>query len=186
MRRYAKVNADQGEELIRDTVQYLNNHEYQENHPWLLKFGSEHVISEAQKLAMQGKHDLSLEMFDTLYKKKEQLAINGGESPPRSASPQRGASPHGKSSGPTLPASQEMKLIGTGKFASMLGKAQGFIKKCKLVEASTVLQECVEFPKELLGEDSVLVVETQRLQAEVSFHQADYEKAIGTLYFVLF
>jgi len=164
------VNADQGEELIRDTVQYLNTHEYQENHPWLVKFGNEHIITEAQKLATQGKHDLSLEMFDTLYKKKEALALGGGESPPRAKSPLGGRG---------VPASQEMKLIGTGKFSSMIGKAQGFIKKCKLAEAKAVLQECADFPQELLGDDSALVVETQRLQAEVCFHLADYDKAIG-------
>lgn len=163
-------------------MQYLNNHEYQENHPWLLKFGSEHVISEAQKLALQGKHDLSLEMFDTLYKKKEQLALNGGESPPRSASPQRGASPHGNNNKTHALPSQEMRLIGTGKYSSMLGKAQGFIKKCKFTEATAVLLECVDFPRELLGEESVLEVETQRLQAELCFQQADYEKAIGKLF----
>jgi hypothetical protein len=70
-------------------------------------------------------------------------------------------------------------LIGTGKFAAMLGKAQGYIRKCRLRDAEGMLAECAEFPTELLGEDSVLVVETQRLQAEICFLRADYDRAIG-------
>lgn len=178
MRRYSKVNADQGEELIRDTVQYLNTHDYQGNHPWLVKFGNEHIISEAQKLASQGKHDLSLEMYDALYKKKEsQLSGSVPGSPNRS--PAKGGA------GAALQTSQELMLIGTGKFGAMIGKAQGFVKKYKHAEALAVLQECAVFPTELLGADSALVVEMHRLRAEVHFQTADYEKAIGK-YFVKF
>lgn len=155
-------------------MQYLNTHEYQGNHPWLVKFGNEHIISEAQKLASQGKHDLSLEMYDSLYKKKEsQLSGSVPGSPNRS--PAKGSAGVGQ-----VQTSQELVLIGTGKFAAMIGKAQGFVKKCKHGEALTVLQECAAFPTELLGADSALVVEMHRLQAEICFHTADYEKAIGT------
>jgi hypothetical protein len=191
LRRYSKVNAEQGEELIRDTVQYLNTHDYGDNHPWLVKFGNENIMSEAQKLASQGKHDLSLEMFDTLYKKKEALnqvpAAGAGKSfatpvsSPAKGSPTKTA---GTGAGATR-ASQDMVLIGTGKFAAMIGKAQAFIRKCKHAEAEAVLAECAQFPTELLGEDSVLVVETQRLQAEICFQRAEYDKSIGKFIYVM-
>lgn len=186
LRRYSKVNADLGEELIRDTVQYLNTHEYSGDHPWLVKFGNENIISEAQKLASQGKHDLSLEMYDALYKKKEaqSAASAGAGAGGRSLTSPQGSpgkgSPLGKSGalGATQ-ASQDMVLIGTGKFGAMVGKAQSCVRRCRHTEAEAILAECAAFPTELLGADSVLVVETQRLHAEIAFQRAEYDRAIG-------
>ena len=194
LRRYSKVNAELGEELIRDTVSYLNTHDYQENHPWLVKFGNEKIINEAQKLASQGKHELSLEMYDSLYKQKEQLNLiptgSGGVSKNTSPVPsptKGGASPNKNNNNNnnsnrisnTSQAAQDLVLIGTGKFSSMIGKAQAFVKKCRFHEAQGVLKECAAFPKELLGSETVMVVEMQRLQAEICYLTAHFEQATG-------
>jgi hypothetical protein len=182
LRRYSKVNAELGEELIRDTVQYLSAHEYSGDHPWLVKFGNENIISEAQKLASQGKHEQSLEMFDTLFKKKEAQATGGAGGNTLTSplsSPGKG-SPLGKSGALSgAAASQDLMLIGAGKFAAMVGKARTCVRRCRHAEAEAILAECAEFPTELLGADSALVVETQRLQAEIAYHRADYDRAIG-------
>jgi hypothetical protein len=181
LRRYSKVNAEQGEELIKDTVQYLNTHEYHGNHPWLVKFGNENIITEAQRLAAQGKHDLSLEMYESLYKQKE--ALNQIPSSP-TGSPNKLA-PLGSSGIPSQ-ASQDLVMIGTGKYSSLLGKAAGLVKKAKYAEAEAVLGQCAELPTELLGGDSESAAELQlhknKLHADILFQKGHFEQAIGVFH----
>lgn len=177
LRRYARVSEEQGEQLIQETVQYLHQHDYHDAHPWLVKFDNENLIGTAQKLSLQGKHDQSLEMFDTLLKKKQQLMMAGTEtSPPKPLS--KAVVPVGDSSSAEV--AQELLLIGKGKFTSMLGKARSLIMKARHVEARDLLIECSRFPVDLLGdaEDRIsLTAEMKTLMTSNALQSADYDKA---------
>ena len=47
-RRFSRVNMDEGEVLLRDAVHYMQERDYNPKHPWLLKFGNEHILAQAQ------------------------------------------------------------------------------------------------------------------------------------------
>jgi len=177
LRRYARVSEEQGEQLIQETVQYLHQHDYHDAHPWLVKFDNENLIGTAQKLSLQGKHDQSLEMFDSLLKKKQQLMMAGTEaSPPKALS--GAVVPVGDSSSAEV--AQELLLIGKGKFTSMLGKARSLIMKARHVEARDLLIECSRFPVDLLGdaEDRIsLTAEMKTLMTSNALQSADFDKA---------
>ena len=187
------MNAEQGEELIKDTVEYLTSHDYTDSHPWLVKFHNENMLTEAQKLSIQGKYDQSLAMYNTVYKNKTVLPEDSNLSPSKKKLPEDSSlSPYTTPSRKLLQttttttatttanqASQDMRLIGIGKYTAMIGRTEAFIQQCRFAEAERLLQECAEFPMQLLGEDSALVVDTQRLQAEICYRKADYDKAIG-------
>ena len=128
-----------GENLIEDTVKYLHSHNYHENHPWLVKFGSENLITAAQRLADQGHHEQSLEMYEKLLNDKQISPIK--YSSPLTSSITAVALV--RSSDNQVP--QELQLIGKGKFTSMLGKIKSLINKGKFIESKEILKECSEF-----------------------------------------
>jgi len=154
-------------------VQYLHEHDYHEAHPWLVKFDNENLIGTAQRLSLQGKHDQSLEMFDSLLKKKQQLAT----SPPKAGA----VVPVGDSSSAEV--AQELLLIGKGKFISMLGKARSLVMKAKYVEARDLLLECTKFPVDLLGDAEdrlILTAEMKTLMTRNALQSADFDKAAAS------
>lgn len=49
MIQQANYGLENGESYIKSTIQYLNENNYKENHPWLMKFTTEYLLLEAQK-----------------------------------------------------------------------------------------------------------------------------------------
>ena len=140
LRRYAKINMEHGEHLIKDTVDYLNARDYNEQHPWVVKFGIENVINEAQKLAEQGKFEQSLDLYDSLLKKKEMLNAIRPSSPSKSEAvePFSPASPATRAR--LDQAAQDLILICRGKFNSMLGKGRLLLQRGRYLEVDKVCQ----------------------------------------------
>lgn len=176
------MSEEQGEQLIQETVQYLHQHDYHDAHPWLVKFDNENLIGTAQRLSLQGKHDQSLELFDSLLKKKKQMMMTIAEaSPPKAMAGAAVVSvPVGDSSSAEV--AQELLLIGKGKFTSMLGKARSLIMKARYIEARDLLIECSKFPIDLLGnaadDDRVnLTAEMKTLMTSNALQSADFDKA---------
>lgn len=162
-----------GENLIGDTVKYLHSHKYHENHPWLAKFGGENLIAAAQRLAEQGHHQQSLEMYEKLLNDKQTSPIKYGSPFPTTTS---NAIVTVSSFDNQVP--QDLQLIGKGKFTSMLGKVRSLIHKGKYIESKEILQECSEFAFELLGsteEQSALYAEMKYLTTENAFRSSDYD-----------
>lgn len=183
------MSEEQGEQLIQETVQYLHQHDYHDAHPWLVKFDNENLIGTAQRLSLQGKHDQSFELFDSLLKKKKQvmmmtMTIAAEASPPKAMAGAAMVSvPVGDSSSAEV--AQELLLIGKGKFTSMLGKARSLIMKARYIEARDLLIECSKFPIDLLGnaaddddDDRVsLTAEMKTLMTSNALQSADFDKA---------
>lgn len=185
------MSEEQGEQLIQETVQYLHQHDYHEAHPWLVKFDNENLIGTAQRLSLQGKHDQSLEMFDALLKKKQQMTTmeaGAGASPSKTNTK---AVAGAVATGAIVPmmvgdsssaeVAQELLLIGKGKFSSMLGKARSLIMKARHIEARDLLLECSKFPVDLLGHDVedrvALTAEMKTLMTSNALLSADFDKA---------
>ena len=83
LRRQAKTSLERGEQLVNEAFQALQQKDYDAQHPWLVKFSMENVMAQASKLKDQGKHDESIELYDSLIAKKHvmaQLKALGGNS----------------------------------------------------------------------------------------------------------
>jgi len=83
LRRQAKTSLERGEQLVNEAFHALQQKEYDPQHPWLVKFSMENVMAQASKLKDQGKHDESIELYDSLIAKKHvmaQLKALGGNS----------------------------------------------------------------------------------------------------------
>eukprot|EP00605_Chrysophyceae_sp_TOSAG23-4_P001580 GSChrysophyteH1.ASY1.ANO1.1735.1 assembled CDS len=52
----------------------LQAKKYDDTHPWVIKFGMEDVLAQATKLNDLGKHDESIELYDSLINKKHVMA----------------------------------------------------------------------------------------------------------------
>ena len=74
LRRQAKISLEKGETLVNEAYQALQQKQYDPQHPWLVKFSMENVMAQASKLRDQGKHDESIELYDSLIAKKHVMA----------------------------------------------------------------------------------------------------------------
>lgn len=76
LRRQSKVGLQKGESLIRETVAYMQEQNYENTHPWMLKYGTEYMLQQAVHLTETAKHDESFEMFENVVdvKKADQMA----------------------------------------------------------------------------------------------------------------
>lgn len=74
-RRQSKEGSELAEKLVTDAVQYLHLQQYNESHPWLIKFQSEFLLQQARQLGDGGKHDESFNMFDSVLNTKRDMAI---------------------------------------------------------------------------------------------------------------
>lgn len=166
-RRFSKVNMEEGESLLRNAVQYMQERDYNPKHPWLLKFGNEHILTQAQRLADQGKHEQSLELFDTVLHKKramDELSGSVDKSVSRPMSPEA--------------VSQDLRLIVEGKTIGMIGKTKNLMRKAKHLEAEKVLQE---ISKNIHEENKNVAIEVTLLRAENQYLMANFS-TVAPLY----
>lgn len=167
-RRFSKVNMDEGETLLRDAVRYMQERDYNPKHPWLLKFGNEHILTQAQRLADQGKHEQSLELFDTvLHKKKAMDELSSNSVLDKTSS--RPMSPEA--------VTQDVKLIADGKLVGMIGKARNLTKRAKYLESDKIISEILE----KAGEDRAVITDVTILRAENQYSLGNFD-AVAPLY----
>ncbi len=182
------MNSTEGEDLLRETVDYLHQNEYAEHHPWAVKFGSEHILAQAQKLSAQGRHEESLALFNSVLRRKQAANALSGQaagnqqfvsSPVRSSAPsnnkfsmvERPQSPGAES--------QDMQMISRGKFLSMLGKARNLLRKCLFRELEALLEECSQFPRSFAGDSGSSSVENSEMFVDLQIVIAQYKHTIG-------
>ena len=155
LRRYSAVNLEQGESLLRETVDYLQTNEYGQQHPWTKKYGSEHILNHAERLQKEGKHEEALELFDSVLQKKQVvqqlITAIANEDLSSATSPVK---------------QQDVQLLTDGKIKGMLGKARNLIKKALHSEAREILHECASFPQQVLGSNHTHYIQLKELMAE--------------------
>ena len=158
LRRQARNSMERGEELVREAVEYLHENQYDPSHPWVVKFGMENVLAQAQRLTEQGKHDESVQLYDSLINKKQVMAQLKAAFP---------------SYGRTAP--QDLLLLTEGRVEGLIGKAGKFYMKGKYVEADNVYNSCIEPSKKILGDQHVLIFRGTLAHSETKLALSQYD-----------
>lgn len=162
LRRQARVGLEEGEALLRDAVDYLKDNKFDNKHPWLVKFGTEQTISQAQKLVDEGKHELAVELFETIVKKKDN--VQPGQVSTTISSEM-------------ISSSQDMMQMTVGRGKAMLGKAKLFMKRGQYNEVEVILQNCSFSCSSLLGFNHPIMIGVQLTRAENKMLNGEYEQA---------
>ena len=70
LRRQAQIGLEKGEQLVKNTVEYLALKKYDSRHPWVVKFGQEQTIHRAQRLFNESKFEQAAELYQNVINKK--------------------------------------------------------------------------------------------------------------------
>ena len=169
LRRQAKSSMQEGQSLVKEAYEQLQARQYTETHPWIVKFGMENVIAEAQKLQDQGKYDDSVALYDSLIDKKHimaQLTAAKADEKQADAMARQDAgamSSDGEEADEDLneirkkyrkPVNQDLMVLTEGRLAALMSKAELLVKGGRYGEADQILSDAVPASKVVLGEDS--------------------------------
>jgi tetratricopeptide (TPR) repeat protein len=158
LRRQAKQSSDQGEALVREAYDYLQTKKFDAEHPWVVKFGMEHVIAQAQRLAEMGKHEESVELYDSLINKKQIMA----QITANKASPDK-------------PASQDLRVLTEGRVAGLINKATTLFTKGQYSESLNVYESFLQPSQKILGSDHTLIIKGKIAYSQVLLKLAKFE-----------
>ena len=168
LRRQAKSSMEEGESLVKDAFEHLQAKQYSESHPWIVKFGMENVIAQAQKLQDQGKYDDSVALYDSLIEKKHIMAQltaartdeNAVESMAQREADAMSSDGEAEAALDEIrkryrkPVNQDLMVLTQGRLAALMSKADLLAKGGRYGEADQILCEAVPPTKLILGEDS--------------------------------
>lgn len=186
LRRQARQSESLGQELVKQTMDYLRTQQYDADHPWRAKFDTENAMAQAEHLAAQGQTDESLELYEALINKKHIVAqINATTAlgtPAKtgrlvtftSTSPLDSASPPKK-------ASQDVVLLTEGKVQGLLKRAHALCGRGQFVEAEGVYAATLASSRAILGIDSLYVYRCMVAHAECLTRLGRYPQAQAVL-----
>lgn len=185
LRRQAKMSLEEGETLVKEAFEQLQTAHYDDQHPWVLKFGTENVVAQAQRLHMQGKHDESIALYDSLISKKHVVAqLKAVHDNAKAAEDQAvrelrgtlGADETADIDESSLgevrrkyrkPANQDLVVLTEGRLQGLMAKARGVLLKGKYGEADQALESAVTSSKVVLGEEHPVYFRAFLLMIEI-------------------
>ena len=182
LRRQARQSENLGQELVKQTMDYLRTQQYDADHPWRAKFDTENAMAQAEHLAAQGKIDESLELYEALFNKKHIVAqLNATTAPgtPRKSRLAASTSPLDVAS--PKKASQDVVLLAEGKVQGLLRRAHALCGRGQFAEAEGVYAATLASSRAILGIDSLHVYRCMVAHAECLTRLGRYPQAQAVL-----
>lgn len=164
LRRQARIGLEQGEALVKGAMEYFVDKKYNEKHPWVVKFGTEQILSQAERLNEEGKYEQAAALFDNILNDKVESDMQNAMS--RSISAEM------------MSSSQDMLLLTEGRAKSLIGRATALIKNQSLYyEADQVIASCMKAISPILPPDHPSILKVNLMRAENKLRIGDFEAA---------
>ena len=161
LRRQAEWGLHEGEELVKDALEYFQKNNFNNTHPWVVKFGIEQTINQAHKLAKEKKFNQAAELFENILNKKRSSTLQGQVSTSLSAE--------------MMSSKEEMILIAEGMTSVYYGKGLNHIEKGEYYDANKALSYCINATTPILGKEHKNVVKLMLLKADNLLELGDLE-----------
>ncbi|RYZ04745.1 MAG: tetratricopeptide repeat protein [Myxococcales bacterium] len=71
LHRYALECQSKGDAYLAEAVDFLHHKKYDEDHPWIKKFGYEQLLATARRLTSEGEFDRSIALYTSLISQQE-------------------------------------------------------------------------------------------------------------------
>eukprot|EP01031_Cornospumella_fuschlensis_P043191 gene43191-52790_t len=72
LHRYALECQSKGDAYLSEAVDFLHHKKYDEDHPWIKKFGYEQLLATARRLTSEGEFDRSIALYSSLIAQQEE------------------------------------------------------------------------------------------------------------------
>jgi tetratricopeptide (TPR) repeat protein len=185
LRRQAKKSLEEGEMLVKDAFEQLQVAQYDDAHPWVVKFGMENIIAQAQKLQTQGKFDESVALYDSLIDKKhvmaQMAAVHESAAKADAQAMEEVKSITGSVDGDDIdeaqliearrkyrkPANQDLVVLTEGRVVGLMAKAKNLLTLGRYAEAEQTLRDSVPSSKVVLGEENLTYFRATLMLIEV-------------------
>jgi tetratricopeptide (TPR) repeat protein len=181
LQRLAQLSAVDGNALLNEAIDFMHEKGYEKDHPWLSKFGNEYLLKEARKFAIGKQFELSIDLYNTLIKRKEQLIRDisvAGESDSNSISSYQPIQEDLEIPSLSSLDIRTLAIVEFERFETMLQWTQSLLDTSKYLEAMGNIKECEQFAVNRINDPP----ETQRdrsLSSQLIIVKAQLARVVG-------
>jgi tetratricopeptide (TPR) repeat protein len=166
LHRLARLSDVAGLENVNNAMEFMYTNGYDDQHPWLLKFSNETILSEARHNAARGDYEVSVERYDAVIARKlERASVSKKQRQWEELSELDRL------------ALQELQQE---RFVMLLSWCDASLRKCRFATAATLIEKCDTYAAAYLKIGSQKRDEVFWL-AQLAFAKAQYARVVGNL-----